>query len=320
MSLGYSIDYLFTPMPEWLTRKVFRESGNLSKNQILTLWGIADEILRYPDARGSLMKELACRYLGRKIGLHYTAVAAAVRKLANKGFIEIVEIGKKKVGSLIRLINDCMDEHVKEVRENKGNSLSVDDLTTDRDSSVVETNTNNSTLVVETATKIESSIKKIDQEKTDDSFLSEKAIKTAGNILQKNGISNIADIVKNIADYMFNHKNIINNPDAYLVSSCKNYGKNGAKNLLPAAGHEAESDKEVVVRKDSFAGTFEGWEKEKSQEVDYLEAVEILKSSFPKEYERVEGIVSEKLKGQKFVFSVDRARRIVEEFRAVYRV
>lgn len=319
MSSGYSIDYLFTPMPEWLTRKVFRESGNLSKNQILTLWGIADEILRYPDARGSLMKELACRYLGRKIGLHYTAVSAAVRKLAGKGFIEIVEVGKKKVGSLIRLVNDCLDEHVKGVEENKGNSLLVADLTTDRDNSVVKTNTKNSTLVVETTTNIESSIKKIDQEKTEDSFISEKAIKTAGNILQKNGISNIANIVKNIADYIFNHKNVINNPDAYMVSSCKNYGKNGGKNLLPAR-HEAESDKEVVVSKDSFAGTFEEWEKEKSQEVDYLEAVEILKSSFPKEYERVEGIVSEKLKGQKFVFSMDRARRIIEEFRAVYKV
>jgi len=317
MSSGYSIDYLFTPMPEWLTKKVFRESGNLSKNQILTLWGIADEILRYPDARGNLIKELACRYLGKKIGLHYTAVAAAVRKLASKGFIEIVEVGKKKVGSLIRLINDCMDEHVKEVKEDKWNSLLVADLTTDRDSSVVETNTKNSNLVVETATKIESSIKKIDQEKINDSFLSEKAIKTAGNILQKNGISNIADIVKNIANYMFNHKNIINNPDAYLVSSCKNYGKKEDKNLLPAA---EEAVKEVVVRKDSFAGTFEEWEKEKSHEVDYLEAVEILKSSFPKEYEHVEGIVSEKLKGQKFVFSVDRARRIIEEFRAVYKV
>ncbi len=320
MSTGYSINYLFTPMPEWLTRKVFRESGNLSKNQILTLWGIADEILRYPDARGSLMKELACRYLGRKIGLHYTAVAAAVRKLAGKGFIEIVKVGKKKVGSLIRLVNDCVDEHIKEVRKNKENSLLVDDLTTERDCLVVETNTNNSNLVVETDTKIESSIKKIDQEKTEDSFISERTIKIAGNILEESGISNISDIVKNIADYIFTHQNSIHNPDAYLISSCKNYGKKDVKNLLPAAGQAKESVKEVVVRKNSFAGTFEQWEKEKAEDVDYLEAVEVLKKSFPKEYERVEGIVSEKLAGQKFVFSVDRARRIVEEFKAVYKV
>lgn len=319
MSLGYSIDYLFTPMPEWLTRKVFRESGNLSKNQILTLWGIADEILRYPDARGTLIKELACRYLGKKIGLHYTAVAAAVRKLANKGFIEILLVGKNKVGSLIRLINDCVDEKIKAAKENKGNNLLVADLTTDRDNSVVETNTKNSPLVVETTTNIESSIKKIDQEKTEDSFLSEKAIKTGSSILEKSGITDIASIVKNIADYMFNHKNMINNPDAYLVSSCKNYGKNGVKNLLPA-GQTEGAVKAVVEKKDSFTGTFEQWEKEKSQEVDYLETVEVLKRSFPKEYANVERIVSEKLAGQKFVFSVDRARRIVEEFRAVYKV
>ena len=64
----------------------------------------------------------------------------------------------------------------------------------------------------------------------------------------------------------------------------------------------------------------EQWEKEKAEDVDYLEVVEVLKKSFPKEYDRVKRIVSERLAGQKFVFSVDRARRIVEEFKAVYKV
>jgi len=216
------------------------------------------------------------------------------------------------------LLNLPGEEEKKKVTEqDKGQ---VENNSTNENKKVEKKSTQNNFSVDNFSTNQINLNKKIDQKKNEDSFISEKTIKIAGNILQKSGISNIADIVKNIADYIFTHQNSIHNPDAYLISSCKNYGKKDVKNLLPAAEQAKESVKEVVVRKNSFAGTFEQWEKEKAEDVDYLEVVEVLKKSFPKEYERVEGIVSERLAGQKFVFSVDRARRILEEFKAVYKV
>jgi len=251
--------------------------------------------------------------------MDFSSVAKGIKKLVKKNFIEIIQVGKDKTGSLIRLLLNLPGEEEKKkvTEQDKGQ---VENNSTKENKKVENNSTQNNFLVDNFSTNQINLNKKIDQEKTEDSFISEKTIKIAGNILQKNGIFNIADIVKNIADYIFTHQNSIHNPDAYLISSCKNYGKKDVKNLLPAAEQAKESVKEVVVRKNSFAGTFEQWEKEKAEDVDYLEVVEVLKSSFPKEYERVEGIVSERLAGQKFVFAVDRARRIVEEFRAVYKV
>ena len=251
--------------------------------------------------------------------MDFSSVAKGIKKLVKKNFIEIIQVGKDKTGSLIRLLLNLPGEEEKKkvTEQDKGQ---VENNSTKENKKVEKKSTQNNFSVDNFSTNQINLNKKIDQEKTEDSFISEKTIKIAGNILQESGISNIADIVKNIADYIFTHQNSIHNPDAYLISSCKNYGKKDVKNLLPAAGQAKESVKEVVVRKNSFAGTFEQWEKEKAEDVDYLEAVEVLKKSFPKEYERVEGIVSEKLAGQKFVFSVDKARRILEEFKAVYKV
>jgi len=304
-------------VPDVVMERVEREK--VRGNCLAILFAIVREIMKYPETRETMTKELSCRYIGNKLGMDFSSVAKGIKKLVKKNFIEIIQVGKDKTGSLIRLLLNLPGEEEKKkvTEQDKGQ---VENNSTKENKKVEKKSTQNNFSVDNFSTNQINLNKKIDQEKTEDSFISEKTIKIAGNILQESGISNISDIVKNIADYIFTHQNSIHNPDAYLISSCKNYGKKDVKNLLPAAGQAKESVKEVVVRKNSFAGTFEQWEKEKAEDVDYLEAVEVLKKSFPKEYERVEGIVSEKLAGQKFVFSVDKARRILEEFKAVYKV
>ena len=316
MSTG-CVNFVFTMVPDVVMERVEREK--VRGNCLAILFAIVREIMKYPETRETMTKELSCRYIGNKLGMDFSSVAKGIKKLVKKNFIEIIQVGKDKTGSLIRLLLNLPGEEEKKkvTEQDKGQ---VENNSTKENKKVEKKSTQNNFSVDNFSTNQINLNKKIDQEKTEDSFISEKTIKIAGNILQESGISNIADIVKNIADYIFTHQNSIHNPDAYLISSCKNYGKKDVKNLLPAAGQAKESVKEVVVRKNSFAGTFEQWEKEKAEDVDYLEAVEVLKKSFPKEYERVEGIVSEKLAGQKFVFSVDRTRRIVEEFKAVYKV
>ena len=311
------VNFVFTMVPDVVMERVEREK--VRGNCLAILFAIVREIMKYPETRETMTKELSCRYIGNKLGMDFSSVAKGIKKLVKKNFIEIIQVGKDKTGSLIRLLLNLPGEEEKKkvTEQDKGQ---VENNSTKENKKVEKKSTQNNFSVDNFSTNQINLNKKIDQEKTEDSFISEKTIKIAGNILQESGISNISDIVKNIADYIFTHQNSIHNPDAYLISSCKNYGKKDVKNLLPAAGQAKESVKEVVVRKNSFAGTFEQWEKEKAEDVDYLEAVEVLKKSFPKEYERVEGIVSEKLAGQKFVFSVDRARRIVEEFKAVYKV
>jgi len=304
-------------VPDVVMERVEREK--VRGNCLAILFAIVREIMKYPETRETMTKELSCRYIGNKLGMDFSSVAKGIKKLVKKNFIEIIQVGKDKTGSLIRLLLNLPGEEEKKkvTEQDKGQ---VENNSTKENKKVEKKSTQNNFSVDNFSTNQINLNKKIDQEKTEDSFISEKTIKIAGNILKESGISNISDIVKNIADYIFTHQNSIHNPDAYLISSCKNYGKKDVKNLLPAAEQAKESVKEVVVRKNSFAGTFEQWEKEKAEDVDYLEVVEVLKSSFPKEYERVEGIVSERLAGQKFVFAVDRARRIVEEFRAVYKV
>ena len=316
MSTG-CVNFVFTMVPDIVMERVEKEK--VRGNCLAILLAIVREIMKYPETRETMTKELSCRYIGNKLSMDYSSVAKGIKKLVEKNFIEVIQIGKEKTGSIIRLIlNLSGGEENKRVVE-KDNSQ-VENNSTYEGDKVEKNSTQNNFSVDNFSTNQINLNKKIDQKKNEDSFISEKTIKIAGNILQKSGISDIADIVKNIADYIFNHQNSIHNPDAYLISSCKNYGKKGGKNLLPAAEQAKETVREGVVRKDSFAGTFEQWEKEKTEDVDYLEAVEVLKTSFPKEYERVERIVSEKLAGQKFVFSVDRARRIIEEFRSVYGV
>ena len=316
MSTG-CVNFVFTMVPDVVMERVEREK--VRGNCLAILFAIVREIMKYPETRETMTKELSCRYIGNKLGMDFSSVAKGIKKLVKKNFIEIIQVGKDKTGSLIRLLLNLPGEEEKKkvTEQDKGQ---VENNSTKENKKVEKKSTQNNFSVDNFSTNQINLNKKIDQEKTEDSFISEKTIKIAGNILQESGISNISDIVKNIADYIFTHQNSIHNPDAYLISSCKNYGKKDVKNLLPAAGQAKESVKEVVVRKNSFAGTFEQWEKEKAEDVDYLEAVEVLKKSFPKEYERVEGIVSEKLAGQKFVFSVDKARRILEEFKAVYKV
>ena len=316
MSTG-CVNFVFTMVPDVVMERVEREK--VRGNCLAILFAIVREIMKYPETRETMTKELSCRYIGNKLGMDFSSVAKGIKKLVKKNFIEIIQVGKDKTGSLIRLLLNLPGEEEKKkvTEQDKGQ---VENNSTNENKKVEKKSTQNNFSVDNFSTNQINLNKKIDQKKNEDSFISEKTIKIAGNILQKNGIFNIADIVKNIADYIFTHQNSIHNPDAYLISSCKNYGKKDVKNLLPAAEQAKESVKEVVVRKNSFAGTFEQWEKEKAEDVDYLEVVEVLKSSFPKEYERVEGIVSERLAGQKFVFAVDRARRIVEEFRAVYKV
>jgi len=304
-------------VPDVVMERVEKEK--VRGNCLAILFAIVREIMKYPETRETMTKELSCRYIGNKLGMDFSSVAKGIKKLVKKNFIEVIQVGKDKTGSLIRLLLNLPGGEDKKKVTGKDNGQ-VENNSTKESEKVEKKSTQNNFLVDNFSTNQINLNKKIDQEKNEDSFISEKTIKIASNILQKSGISNITDIVKNIADYIFNHQTSIHNPDAYLISSCKNYGKKRDKNLLPAAGQADEIVRECVVRKDSFAETFEEWEKEKNQEVDYLEAVEILKSSFPKEYERVEVIVSEKLKGHKFVFSVDRARRIIEEFRTVYKV
>ena len=316
MSTG-CVNFVFTMVPDVVMERVEREK--VRGNCLAILFAIVREIMKYPETRETMTKELSCRYIGNKLGMDFSSVAKGIKKLVKKNFIEIIQVGKDKTGSLIRLLLNLPGEEEKKkvTEQDKGQ---VENNSTKENKKVEKKSTQNNFSVDNFSTNQINLNKKIDQKKNEDSFISEKTIKIAGNILQKSGISNIADIVKNIADYIFTHQNSIHNPDAYLISSCKNYGKKDVKNLLPAAEQAKESVKEVVVRKNSFAGTFEQWEKEKAEDVDYLEVVEVLKKSFPKEYERVEGIVSERLAGQKFVFSVDRARRILEEFKAVYKV
>ena len=294
MSTG-CVNFVFTMVPDVVMERVEREK--VRGNCLAILFAIVREIMKYPETRETMTKELSCRYIGNKLGMDFSSVAKGIKKLVKKNFIEIIQVGKDKTGSLIRLLLNLPGEEEKKkvTEQDKGQ---VENNSTKENKKVENNSTQNNFLVDNFSTNQINLNKKIDQEKTEDSFISEKTIKIAGNILQESGISNISDIVKNIADYIFTHQNSIHNPDAYLISSCKNYGKKDVKNLLPAAGQAKESVKEVVVRKNSFAGTFEQWEKEKAEDVDYLEVVEVLKSSFPKEYERVEGIVSERLAGE----------------------
>ncbi len=96
-----SINYNFVAVPQDMLSLLYRK--HLTGNQLLVLLAISEEVLKFPEGRSSLTRELACRYIANKINISFQAVSRAIKKLVELGLISILEVGKKYVGSIIKL-------------------------------------------------------------------------------------------------------------------------------------------------------------------------------------------------------------------------
>lgn len=96
-----SISYNFLALPQDTLNVLYQK--HLTGNQLLVLLAISEEVLKYPEGRASLTRELACRYIAEKINISFQAVSRAIRKLVSIGLISVIEVGKKYVGSILKL-------------------------------------------------------------------------------------------------------------------------------------------------------------------------------------------------------------------------
>ena len=102
MSLGYQ----FSPVPQSLQDKVdFIFKGN--KRCVLNR--IVNEIYLFPETRETLTKELAYRFIAKKLNMDFANVGKVIKKLEKIGVIKIIKKGTRKVGSLIQLCLDTIE-------------------------------------------------------------------------------------------------------------------------------------------------------------------------------------------------------------------
>jgi hypothetical protein len=97
------LSYQFIPVPTNLKKGIRSLKGNFYRVMDL----IIDEIFAFKDTREKLTKEFAYRYVAEKLEINFGNVGRIFRQLQERGFIEILKIGKNKTGSLIRLIFGC---------------------------------------------------------------------------------------------------------------------------------------------------------------------------------------------------------------------
>ena len=97
------LSYQFIPVPRDLKKGIRSLKGNFYRVMDL----IIDEIFAFKDTREKLTKEFAYRYVAEKLEINFGNVGRIFKKLQERGFIEILKIGKNKTGSLIRLIFGC---------------------------------------------------------------------------------------------------------------------------------------------------------------------------------------------------------------------
>ncbi|MEQ8191757.1 MAG: hypothetical protein ABRQ39_27580 [Candidatus Eremiobacterota bacterium] len=97
------LSYQFIPVPRDLKKGIRSLKGNFYRVMDL----IIDEIFAFKDTREKLTKEFAYRYVAKKLEINFGNVGRIFRQLQERGFIEILKIGKNKTGSLIRLIFGC---------------------------------------------------------------------------------------------------------------------------------------------------------------------------------------------------------------------
>lgn len=119
-----AIGYQFIPVQREYKERMFK--ANLTGNQYKVLDVIASEVFSFPESRETLKKELSYRYIAKRLNMARSTVIKAVKKLVVKGLIQIVKVGKNKVGSIIRLIVDGIKEIGKVLlpKEKKGNKTS----------------------------------------------------------------------------------------------------------------------------------------------------------------------------------------------------
>jgi len=97
MSVGYN----FLALPQNILDVLYK--NHLTGTQMLVLLSISEEVLKYSEGRKSLTRELSYRYIAKKINIDFQTVGKAIKKLAKLGLIEILKVGKRCVGSLIKL-------------------------------------------------------------------------------------------------------------------------------------------------------------------------------------------------------------------------
>lgn len=101
--MANSLSYQFIPAPTELKKEIRILSGNVYK----VMDFIIDEIFSFVDTRSTLVKEFSYRYVADRLHINFGNVGRIFRKLQENNFIEILEAGRKKIGSKIRLLFGC---------------------------------------------------------------------------------------------------------------------------------------------------------------------------------------------------------------------
>ena len=102
-----NINYQFSPVPQSIKDKM---SFVFKGNKFIVLDRIANEVFLFPENRDTLTKRLSLRFIAQKHNMDFSNVRKIIRSLAKMGVIEVLEKGRRKLGSLIRICIDKIEE------------------------------------------------------------------------------------------------------------------------------------------------------------------------------------------------------------------
>lgn len=243
--------------PKNITKRAQQE---LTGNQFKVLSAIIEEIMEWPEYRKNFTKELSCRYLSSILKIHYSHISKAIKKLEELNFIKVLKKGTKSTGgSIIKLLV----------------------------SKVADTATKEYSLVADAATTVqEPDLKKSIP-------IPPKAVEESKKILQK--IKNPQAEEKEfnrIVTVIKEKLHTIQNPAAYLVSSCRAAAERKFKDLQNYV--RVEKGKEEVRR---VLAEQEVTQAEELKEVDWLKRAEELEKAYPVEFRQVKGEVEKENRG-----------------------
>jgi len=138
MTLGYQ----YSPIPQ---KEVKNKIYKLYKsNDFKVVEGIVNEVYLFPEGRENLIKRLSFGFLAEKLNLAKSTVWRIVRKLSRQGVILIIEKGKRKAGSLVKLcvnkLNELYELYLQQKSSNSGTNENRDNYREN-----IETNLKNET-------------------------------------------------------------------------------------------------------------------------------------------------------------------------------